>query len=75
MIVVTDDREIQRHVKALGARVWSVKDFISRLSKRSAFREGQAVSLPGAGKTISKTLEFKINQELEKIWLEKRKNN
>ena len=77
-VVVTDDREIQYHVRAHGAAVWTVQEF---MNKMGAKRTVQAPSeIPGtlnvsSGKTISKVLEEQINTELEKIWLEKRKSS
>ena len=77
IVVVTDDREIQYHVKGLGASVWPVKAFLDKMGGGQA-RQGQKDTKPlvarDSPKVLSKTQEFKINQELEKIWIEKRKN-
>lgn len=63
IVVVTDDRAIQYHVRALGAKVLGVGEFVSKIkpSQGKAKRENK--------KAISKTLEHKINTELEEIWL------
>ena len=73
LVVVTDDRELKFSVRALGASVMAVKDFLAQAKPR-----GQS-EVPGTGqknkpeteKYISKTVEYKINAELEKIWLKK----
>lgn len=75
MVVVTDDREIQYYVKGLGAGVWPVKAFMDKtggvLVKKD---EGQAGRILSQSKEISKTQEYKITQELEKLWIEKHKD-
>ncbi len=84
MVVVTDDRDIQYTVRALGAKVCGVSEFLGkgRVSRASsapaqggAGGEGkQARQMePPAEKYIPKTLEHKITSEMEKIWL-KNKN-
>ena len=62
-VVVTDDRDIQLYVRAQGARVKSVDEFLGRTAKKSAATEDS--------KYISKTLEYKITSEFEQIWLTK----
>ena len=64
-VVVTDDRDIQLSVRAQGAQVKSVDEFLSRkeAAKNSAATEDS--------KYISKTLEYKITAEFEQIWLTK----
>ena len=64
MTVVTDDREIRYYVSALGASVLGVEAFCSRM-----FSADRSPSAPGAPKKITKSLERKINEELEDIWL------
>ena len=64
MIVVTDDRSVQYAVRALGAKVMSVKDFLSKIKtvKSKATKET---------KYISKSVEWGITAELERLWLKK----
>ncbi|MBF0533162.1 MAG: NYN domain-containing protein [Candidatus Omnitrophica bacterium] len=66
IVVVTDDREIQRAVSAVGAKVEPVSRFLGRLD--DAERKPRA---SGGKKQISKTAESAINQEMAKIWLNK----
>jgi len=73
IVVVTDDRDLALSIKLLGASALPVKDFLSKVK-----REDPEQELPKAGrqkredeKKISKTLEYKITDELEKIWLKK----
>jgi len=75
VVVVTDDREIQYYVRALGASVQSVKEFSVRLtSDKSRAKPSAKGSTASAGrKRISKTLEHKINSEFEELWLKKGK--
>lgn len=75
VVVVTNDRDIQFHVKALGAAVWSVAEFMRKMVVPVSSGEmTPAGKRTGDSKTIDKTLEYKITQELEKVWLEKRKS-
>jgi predicted RNA-binding protein with PIN domain len=76
IIVVTDDRDIQYAVRALGAQVIGVEDFLSKGKlpgkKGSSVSKGlkRKVRDPSASeKYISKTVESKITAELGKIWL------
>lgn len=64
MVVVTDDRDIRRAVRALGAKVRAVAEFLGKIKTP---RSPQASP---AGKYISKTLECRITSEMRKIWLE-----
>ena len=73
MVVVTDDREIKYYVRALGACVVSVKEFLEKLRPKEAkAKKAQAaLGVRETTKVIPKTIEFKINSELEEIWLKK----
>ncbi|OGX39796.1 MAG: hypothetical protein A3D87_07320 [Omnitrophica WOR_2 bacterium RIFCSPHIGHO2_02_FULL_50_17] len=75
MAVVTDDREIQYAVRALGAKVCGVDEFLEKAGTlRQAGKEKPSVLSPqdaSAGKYISKTLEHKITSEMERIWLKR----
>ena len=75
MIVVTDDKELRFSVRALGANVMQVKDFLLKIKKyetpAGAPPSGSKIKKRPQEETkyISKTLEAEINSELEKIWL------
>jgi len=78
MVVVTDDREIRYNVRAQGARLQSTAEFTAKL-RTSTARANQLVKSKSpeeasGKKQISRTAEFKINKELEQVWLDKRKN-
>lgn len=66
-VVVSDDRDLRYYVRALGASVMTVKEFVKRL--RPGGRSEKPAVPPG--KQISKTLEYEITSELEKLWLRK----
>lgn len=66
IVVVTDDRSLQRLVRALGAKVSDVQTFLGQGASTSVRR-------PESGKNISKTLEHKITSEFTGIWIEKKK--
>ena len=71
MIVVTNDRELQYAVRALGAKVEAVEDFL----KKFAAQRGKSASKKASespGKRISKTQETNITDEFSKIWLKKK---
>ena len=75
IIVVTDDRELLLYVRAMGASIMPVREFI-RLLKPSAAgskRTQKASSIKVDSKKISYTAEHQITQEMEKIWLNKDK--
>lgn len=74
IVVVTDDRPVQFAVKALGAQIKSVDDFMQFTVSKSSGKHAK-VKKPAAGtgkKPISHTLEAKINAEFEQIWLKKK---
>ncbi len=66
IVVVTDDRSLQRSVRTLGAKVSGVQAFLEQGSPARVTR-------PESGKNISKTLEHKITSEFTQIWVEKKK--
>jgi predicted RNA-binding protein with PIN domain len=68
IVVVTNDREIQYSVRAAGAKAVKVEEFFG-----GAKKSGPQQKEKRSSKNISKTLEFKITDELEKIWLKKKK--
>ena len=70
-VVVTDDRDIQYAVRAMGAEVCPVQDFLGRIPGKKKVRKGLNPKAVEENKDISKTLEFKITSEFEKIWLKR----
>ena len=76
IVVITNDRDIQFAARAQGAQVKSVReffkegDFPSVKIRRDKGRPREAELT----KTISKSLEFKINTEFKRIWLERKEN-
>lgn len=67
VVVVSDDRDLRYYVRALGASVMTVKEFVKRLQPDG---KNEKPAVP-PGKQISKTLEHEITSELEKLWLRK----
>jgi len=68
IIVVTDDRDVQYAVRALGAKVCGVKDFLGRgKSPGSKQRADGPADRPE--KYISQCDESNITSEMRKIWL------
>jgi len=74
IVVVSDDRDIQYAVRALGARASSVKDFLNKgkvPGRAGALKKGAAKEpLRGQEKYISKTDETRITSEFSRIWLD-----
>ncbi len=70
MIVVSDDKALKFTVRALGAKVLSVAEFLGKTAPPAAKTSGKDASKEDE-KHISKTLEHKITSEMEKIWLKK----
>ena len=70
-IVVTNDRAIQYAVRAMGAKVLSVQEFLEKLAGPST-KISPFDSTQNSAKNISKSLESEINEELKKIWLKKK---
>ena len=73
IVVVTDDKELRFSVRALGAGVLGVKEFLSKIKRPQT--SGSASKTKNNSeedeKHISKTLEYKITSEFERIWLNK----
>jgi predicted RNA-binding protein with PIN domain len=68
LVVVTDDRDLMLYVRKLGAQVMSVSEFFGKV--RTSGAPGKA----GADKkVITSAFEYNINQEFEKIWIDKKK--
>ncbi len=74
-VVVTDDRDICYAVRACGARLMSVKDFLGKIELPKGRSKMNHLKPLIAPKDISKTLEFQITSELEGIWLKKKEKN
>ena len=68
MIVVTDDRDIQYAVRALGAKTSGVKAFLLQGNGPGQSRPGKDSSAVSE-KVISKRDESKITSEMKEIWL------
>ena len=71
MVVVSDDRDIQYAVRALGAKVNGVQTFLDK-GKGSRGKGRNTRKGSGGGKSekyVSKKDEFKIMSEMENIWL------
>ena len=61
-VVVSDDREIKFFVRTLGAKVLSVKEFMSKVKRKPS-------SLEKDKEPLSSDKAYKITRELEEIWL------
>lgn len=74
MIVVTDDREIQRAVRHHGARVLAVKNFLKqgRLTQKSQKKNISLEFEEKNDKDLSWRAKTNITKECEKIWLKKK---
>jgi len=73
IVVVTNDKDIKFSVRAQGARVMSVDEFMYKIIPGQIDQRKQAKhSRPEREdvKHIPQTLEYKITAEFEKIWLE-----
>lgn len=57
-VVVSDDKDIKLYVRAMGASVMSVKEFMKSAAQQTR-----------PDKYISLTDQARINRELERIWL------
>lgn len=70
IIVVSDDNELCYCVRAQGAKICSVSEFLLKLhSKERIVQRSNGDDAPNR-KYIPKTLETRINEELKKIWLQ-----
>ncbi len=65
--VVSDDKEIKFMTKSLGARHMSAEDFIAPKSRSQGEDKREALKAQ-----LSYTQIHNINQELRKLWLDKR---
>ncbi len=68
LYVITDDKALKQSVRDLGAKTVSVKDFFDRTDKQA--RGSSIKNVSSSEKHISKVIEFKINDELRKIWID-----
>jgi predicted RNA-binding protein with PIN domain len=70
IVVVTDDKDLYLYVRKLGANVMSNAEFVGKAGHASG-KSGPKTA--EKAKIISSVFEYKINQEFEKIWLDKKK--
>jgi len=74
VIVVTNDRDVQYAVRASGAKVLSVEDFLKRCKKSSgSVGQKRKIDQNDKPKIIPKTVEYNITTELEQVWVKKGK--
>ena len=73
IIVVTDDRNIQYAVRASGAKVLSVKDFLGKASSKEKRSKVRNKLNTEDQKRISYSAQQKITEEFEKMWVKKKK--
>ncbi|MCK5580228.1 MAG: NYN domain-containing protein [Candidatus Omnitrophica bacterium] len=71
VVVVTEDREIQYYVRASGAKVLGVYEFLDKAGEKGFPAAGKK-GFSQEHKNVSKNVEAKINAEMEKIWLKER---
>lgn len=73
-IVVTDDRSLQYAVRALGARVITVRSFLEKVGSLSSGQQkkNSQGDSPDEKKHIPKEQELKITLEMRKIWLKEK---
>ena len=70
-VVVTDDKELRFSIRALGGAVMSVADFLARggMEPSTPKRPKVGQADEGEEKAIPASVEYRINDELRKIWL------
>jgi predicted RNA-binding protein with PIN domain len=71
IVVVTDDKDLYLYVRKLGAKVMSNAEFVAKGGDRRA-PKGKPSKASEKTKVISSTFEHSINQEFEKIWIDKK---
>jgi predicted RNA-binding protein with PIN domain len=64
IVVVSDDKEIRYTVKAQGARIMGIEEFINSKQKSRSLKDKGLIT-----PELSYSQMHKINQELRKIWL------
>lgn len=69
IVVVTDDKEILFFVKALGANILKVADFIFWISGRQAQERNKSSQVQDDDKSLDYRQVLDINRELKKRWL------
>ena len=73
-VVVSDDKDIRLYVRALGAAILGVREYLAKSQETKIKQEKQAAGIDKhASKYISLTAQAIINQELEKIWIKPKK--
>ena len=84
IVVITNDRDIQYMVRALGARFASVDEFLAKAKSKARLKyehldiklsaaKKKSLSEPKKVKDISENIQNKITSELKNIWLKKEK--
>ena len=75
-IVVTDDREVRYYVRSLGAKVLKVTEFLSKVKSHQdkQYSEQKSAITERETKLIPPSVQDKITNELEQVWLNKKKN-
>ena len=66
VFVVTDDKALGQSIKGLGAKVLSVKDFFGKSQEKNS--KALKAKKASEEKDLSTVAEFKINDELKKVW-------
>ena len=73
IIVVTNDREIQYAVRAEGAKVCRVDEFLGKMGTVKGTQKSKPVKKDKEGpKNISYVMEHGITSEFENIWVKKK---
>ena len=73
-VVVSDDKDIRLYVRALGATVLGVREYLAKSQETKMKRaRGLAGVDKHSSKYLSLTTQATINQELEKIWIKPKK--
>jgi predicted RNA-binding protein with PIN domain len=68
LVVVSNDKDIKLYVRALGAGVLSVKEFMMEVLPKERLKKSGKPSSTATSKYISLTDQAKINKEFERIW-------
>jgi predicted RNA-binding protein with PIN domain len=76
IVVVSNDKDITLYVRALGASVLSVKEFLGTSAKKTRpLSNNQHAQSATASKYVSLTDQARINKELENIWVKGKKKS
>ncbi len=72
IVVVTNDRAIQYAVRASGAKVSSVEQFLNAVTSEKGSVFQQQSGKKDSKEKIPRNLENKITSEMEEVWLKKK---